>query len=134
MKVSKQAESWMKYLMLIGVFAGFIITTFEGVVDKVTFKSRQRDTDIELLLHSANHSIEVDIALMDKVEGAYYITDEGGALTNVMLFQTADDPPEVFALVPDTRMLYTLHILEWDDSREEWEYIIDNEPMVIYER
>jgi len=139
--ISKQVEVVIKYLITLSVFVGLIITTFDSVVAKVTKKSRQRDARIErleenqaLLIHSANHSIEVDIALMDKIGRKYYVVDAGGSVENVMLFQTNDTIPEVFALVPDTTMLYTLHVLEWDDSRKEWEYIIDNEPVIIYER
>ena len=143
MQITKQLKDIIGLILGIGAVVGLITTSSEKIVERLTRNSRQQDAKIELLeknqellIHSANHSIEVDIALMDKVRlgKKYYITDDGGALAKVMLFQTNDSIPGVFVLVPDTTMLYTLHILQWDDSREEWEYVIDEVPIIIYER
>lgn len=76
--------------------------------------------DTHLLRHINQSNADVQMALMDKVKGDWYTVDETGAVTDVLMFETAEH--ETFVYVPNERVFWMHYKVHYDDIRKQWYY------------
>jgi len=76
--------------------------------------------DTHQLRHVNQSSAEALMALMDKVEGDWYIVDEGGAVTDVLMYETSEG--ETFVFLPNERIFWVYYNANYDDIVERWYY------------
>lgn len=108
--------------------------TVDRIKDTVIAETMRYRHMVDLIVEQNSSYADMFMALMDKIEGEYYLVDDGGAVHECLLFETAEKEP--FAILEHDILGWVTYPVFYNDNREQWYFYRDEDPNyeVIYKR